>query len=349
MNDQDIGRNIQEARYKRGLNQAQLGDAIALDRTAISRIENGTRAVTASELTRMVEILGVDVADVLKPAPDLPRLATTTRLLMRAGAVDPDDFPQLQWFLDIYSRLAKIVGQGDMEPLEPRILRLPPSQGGELAARRLRSRLGLNPEEPVRRLSEVANKLRLFVVAARLPSRSRVAGCLVMADGSPGAVLVNSNHPPARQRFTLAHEIGHSVLDNEGRARACDTTGSPRPGPRPVDELRADVFASSFLLPKRAVDSFVAKAPVSYDRISSLEEDYGVSHAATLSRLRALRAISDAEARVLRKMAPPLTHDQSPPPFRRVSETIAHLLTDEYGPEAGGPWGEVVPDAEVVP
>jgi transcriptional regulator with XRE-family HTH domain len=44
----DIGARIAGARERAGLTQAQLAGEVDLDRSAISKIENGTRRVSAS-------------------------------------------------------------------------------------------------------------------------------------------------------------------------------------------------------------------------------------------------------------------------------------------------------------
>jgi ribosome-binding protein aMBF1 (putative translation factor) len=44
--DIEIGQNVQRARYRRGWTQADLAAAVALDRSTVSRIEQGRRSPT---------------------------------------------------------------------------------------------------------------------------------------------------------------------------------------------------------------------------------------------------------------------------------------------------------------
>ncbi|MEV6981638.1 helix-turn-helix transcriptional regulator [Sphaerisporangium sp. NPDC051017] len=53
-----IGQRITEARHRKGLTQAQLAVAISIDRSALAKIENGSRRVTALELSRIADTLG---------------------------------------------------------------------------------------------------------------------------------------------------------------------------------------------------------------------------------------------------------------------------------------------------
>jgi len=73
----DIGQNVQRARYLRGLTQIDVAAAIGVDRTAVSRIEAGTRSVAATELLALAELLAVPIAELLKAAPAPPRCAET--------------------------------------------------------------------------------------------------------------------------------------------------------------------------------------------------------------------------------------------------------------------------------
>jgi hypothetical protein len=87
---------------------------------------------------------------------------------------------------------------------------------------------------------------------------------------SPGAYEINVNaaHPETRQRFTLAHELGHFVyhrdllgegLDDDRAYRS--TKGgrffNPRIGQR--EETQADTFAANLLMPYRLIEALRAE------------------------------------------------------------------------------------------
>ena len=65
INDQDVGRNIRDLRVDRQMTQADLARRLYLDRTAVSRIERGHRAVTTLELTSIARALGVDIVSLV--------------------------------------------------------------------------------------------------------------------------------------------------------------------------------------------------------------------------------------------------------------------------------------------
>ena len=62
---QGIGRNIQDIRKSRGMNQGQLADAAGVDRAYISLVENGKQNLTLAALVRLSEALSVPVSGVI--------------------------------------------------------------------------------------------------------------------------------------------------------------------------------------------------------------------------------------------------------------------------------------------
>ncbi len=59
-------------------------------------------------------------------------------------------------------------------------------------------------------------------------------------------ILFSDLVPPARQRFTIAHELGHIILGHVGKHRLCNR--EPSRGDSPIEQA-ANVFASRLLAP----------------------------------------------------------------------------------------------------
>ncbi len=99
-------------------------------------------------------------------------------------------------------------------------------------------------------------------------------------DGSQSPlVLVNSQAPADRCRFSLAHELGHLVLHSA-------------PGPGPEQERQADAFASAYLMPAADIRRELAGG-VDLARLMELKGRWRVSMAALLRRARDLNAITE--------------------------------------------------------
>ena len=91
------------------------------------------------------------------------------------------------------------------------------------------------------------------------------------------AIGVNSNHSVVRQRFSIAHELGHFLLGHDHEHIIDDTFDKPTD-----KEQEANKFASEILMPSEMLKRDISKDE--YD-ISSLANRYKVSEQAMSIRL----------------------------------------------------------------
>ncbi len=71
------------------------------------------------------------------------------------------------------------------------------------------------------------------------------SGMTVMFNGAP-VILVAANEPRERQRFTIAHELGHILLGHVGQYKLVNR--EPSKNDNPIEQ-EANVFASRLLAP----------------------------------------------------------------------------------------------------
>jgi Zn-dependent peptidase ImmA (M78 family) len=120
-------------------------------------------------------------------------------------------------------------------------------------ARALLTEFGINeaPIDPV----QLAEKLGVLVVPQDMPGD--VSGMLLRRDGEQ-VIGVNQKHHPNRQRFTVAHELGHLrlhrgrplILDTDTRVNFRDTVSSMATD---REEMEANRFAAALLAPEPMV------------------------------------------------------------------------------------------------
>lgn len=107
---------------------------------------------------------------------------------------------------------------------------------------------------------------------------------LMQTREGPVAILVNEGHSLVRQRFSIAHEVGHWVLER------APVTHELRPiaarGRRAYDELEriCDYFATCLLMPRNWIDHRVEWSMTN----GELTKAFDVSMPAMLRRLREL-------------------------------------------------------------
>ena len=108
---------------------------------------------------------------------------------------------------------------------------------------------------------------------------------------------INALHAPNRQRFTLAHELGHVRLHDRELIRTVHVDrGSLRrdalaaEGVDPI-EIEANAFAAEFLMPTHLLISALERHPVDLEddkAVATLAKRFRVSDAAMRYRLNSL-------------------------------------------------------------
>jgi Zn-dependent peptidase ImmA (M78 family) len=135
----------------------------------------------------------------------------------------------------------------------------------------------------------LAAELGFKVVYKPLRDDQDISG-FYLREGAETVIGINRAHPPVRQRFTLAHEIGHALLDRGGtmhidRAfKLRDARSSMAIDP---EEVAANAFAAELLMPENEVREAVAGGlDISDDRaLRDLAAQFGVSQQAFMFRL----------------------------------------------------------------
>lgn len=143
--------------------------------------------------------------------------------------------------------------------------------------------------------SRIARHLGLQVVLA--PAQEGLSGFLLVDHSTGNRVIgVNAAHHVHRQRFTLAHEIGHHVLEHEGRLHIDEDRKISLNARSPLsstgensDEVEANAFAAELLMPEQFLrNDLRVLRPYQGDDdklIRELAKKYKVSVAAMTFRL----------------------------------------------------------------
>lgn len=127
--------------------------------------------------------------------------------------------------------------------------------------------------------------------------------------GNLSVIVVGTSWPGDRQRFTVAHELGHLVL--EGRlAEAIDR------------EMACDRFAGAFLAPEPQVKELMGEHRTSLEvnEMHFLKHKFGLSIAAWSHRAHDLGIVRDAEYRRFRRMLVAQGWDRTEPGDEYPSE-----------------------------
>lgn len=162
-------------------------------------------------------------------------------------------------------------------------------------AQRLLSAAGVNePPVPIDRLVSLAGA----VVSYQPFDADDISGLLYRTDDAAAVIGVNSNNVKVRQRFTIAHELGHLhlherqdlILDRHVQVNFRDATSSTASN---QEEIEANQFASELLMPREFLEhslkSLMAGRPLSdSDLVRRLAGRFEVSQQAMEFRLASL-------------------------------------------------------------
>lgn len=166
------------------------------------------------------------------------------------------------------------------------------ADGAQQEARRLLDRFGYDLPVGVEAI------VRALGITIRMqPLEESVSGMLVVKDGR-AIIGVNESHHPNRQRFSIAHELGHYLLHRKVSNVFVDAVyfrdeesseGNKR------QEIEANAFAAELLMPERVIhEHFTAQFMDDVDEmaIRRMAGRFSVSPQALTIRLTALGLIT---------------------------------------------------------
>lgn len=145
-------------------------------------------------------------------------------------------------------------------------------------------------------LEAVCDVLEIDVMYTPDLEEQGISGMIVKRKHERPKVYVNAQDSPNRQRFTLAHEVGHFVERmTEAKDREFSFTDR-RGGGYDLHEFYADQFAGALLMPK---DSVAEISPsFDYRDALSVSLNFDVSFSAASKRLERLRKQKEITSRI---------------------------------------------------
>lgn len=299
INMEELGQRLRDAREKRGLNQSDAAEIIGVSRTTVVAIEKGERRVKAIELAKLASAYGRDVSDFLLNNSHYNLADIQFRAPEELTADEEFAEDTRREFVELcqhYFELEKLMGveANYNYPRPYSVQHLSIHQAAEVIASKERIRLGLDdkPIHDLRDLLENEVGLRVFF----LPMPTDIAGMYFYTDMLGGCIAINRKHPAERQRWSLAHEYNHFLVDRYQTDITIFHSGGYVI--KSSSERIADAFAKYFLLPQSSVTMrFEALASESGGRLSpaglcTIANEFGVSVEAMVNRLEGERLIA---------------------------------------------------------
>lgn len=289
-----IGARIRQARLAAGFALRELAARCGVSAMAISKYERGAISPSSEVLLALSKALGVRIeyffrehAVALKEVAyrkhaDLPEKGKR-RIL--ADALDQlERWLALEEFIPTHWSIEFQMPSG----LPARIESLDQI---EAAASAVRATWKLG-NSAIPDLIDTLELHGIKVFTTAIDGGEKFDGLSANANGKPVIIVAGGGHSPGdRQRFTLAHELGHLVL--RGRlARAVD------------EEKACHRFAGAFLVPKDSMLRLLGRERTWIEprELQLLKEEWGLSMAGLMLRARDLAILSRATASQLWKL-----------------------------------------------
>lgn len=277
------------AREATGLTQAELAAALSRltkDRSTrisqgyVSRVESGALGLSGTRLDQFAAVLEC-APDLLVAEAKVWALGDGCSYQRRRASTRASALRRLHARLNLLRlHLGRLAAATDRPWPSFNIVstRVGGAVSPEDAVRTVRSALNVptGPVASVIRLVEQAGALVL-----RLPLGLReVDAASLHPPGEAPLFVVNSDAPSDRQRFTLAHELGHATCI------PADRFADP--------EDIADRFASELLMPSLDVAADLRAAPLTLVRLRQLKQTWRVSAAALTRRAHDLGVVTES-------------------------------------------------------
>lgn len=279
-----IGPRLKQARKANRLSQRDLADKVGISAMAISKYERGLDTPSSGVLLRLAQALEVSLDFLFRPQTISVQLkAYRKHAALRVKSQEAIRL-RIQGWLERYLEVENLFTGEDLEVFLP-VYRIKSIGEAETAAQKLREdwNLGLAPIENLTQVLEDQG-----VKVGLVSGFDHFDACTFMADDIP-VIVSKMEITGDRQRFNLAHELGHLTLE---LAKGLDA------------EAAANRFAGAFLVPEETARFELGHHRTTLDvrELHILKHKFGLSMQAWIFRAKDLGIISsNAAARLFQR------------------------------------------------
>ncbi len=321
-----LGNRIQRARKALGLSLRDLAEQIALSHAAIKKYEDNEVIPSSDILIKLANALHVRVEYFFRP-----ERFTLKNIQYRKHADMPERHLEeiTAKILDQVERRVELESLFPTAPVQAFVVKNLPKivnhiEEIEKLADQVRNQWSLG-FDPIPDLIDIFEERGIKVFEIDNEQYPKIDGLYAEVNGMP-VVVMGDHRPGDRQRFTLAHELGHLLLDKR-LAAGLDI------------ENCCNRFAGAFLLPKSSLINILGEHRNSIEpqELNLLKQEYGISMTSILHRAEEIGIISNNLYRQLRGEFNERGWSKKEPGKRYPKERmhifeqmIFHALAEEY-------------------
>lgn len=278
-----LGERLKLARLMARLSQQELAEQAGVSKMAISKYENNQMIPSSEVLLELAQALDVRIEFLLRQAPQLNIQPTYRKHGRMAARAEQAIIAEIQEWLERYLAVEAFFPDEQIRTFsQPEGFPYPVASldDAERAAEKLRDAWQLG-RDPIENLTELLEGRGIKVGLVK--GDDRFDACTFWVNKTLPVIAVKQGTAGDRERFNLAHELGHLMLDL----------------PPDIDEEKAAYrFAAAFLVPEEVARVELGQARHSLDpyELLLLKQKYGMSMAAWVYRAKDLGILSDNDA-----------------------------------------------------
>jgi Zn-dependent peptidase ImmA (M78 family) len=288
-----------------------------MSQAALSKAENGLTVLSPDKLAAVADVLGYPRR--LFDWPDEPvGLGPSGFYHRKQSGLGKTSLLRIEADVSLLlMQVRRLEASVEIEPA----FRLPILDSEEYEPEEAASKVRaswLIPDGPVPDVIRAVERAGIVVVRRDLET-PKISGLSVRPPNGLPVIILNTGMPPARERFTVLHELGHLVMHQI---------------PSDDGEREADRFAAEFLMPARLISPYLAGLNI--QRAVQLKQYWKASMASIIRTAHRLGKIDDRRYKSLQVQMSQLGYRRDEPAepqaeTPRILPSMIDLHRDEHG------------------
>ncbi|GIV60062.1 helix-turn-helix domain-containing protein [Rhodocaloribacter litoris] len=276
-----IPARIKQARRRRGLSLRAVAERAGISHVAVSKYEKGELTPDSQMLIRLAQALEVKPSYLLRPTI-VGEIEPAFRKRVALGKkAQRKIIEEVRDWLERYLTLLSIAEEEPLQFRYPRGFPRTVASGEDVeeAAQALREAWGAGTD-PIENLTDLIEQHHILVGTVDAPEEFDALTFRVHTNGEVPVIVTRKDITGDRQRYNLAHELGHLML----RVQDLD------------EEKACHRFAGAFLAPREALlrDLGHRRHSLSLRELHLLKHRYGISMQALIRRALELDIITNS-------------------------------------------------------
>ena len=278
----EIGKNLKRVRLLKNLSLEKAGKLLNMSAPAIAKYEKGEIVPNSQKIIEFSNAYGVKSIEFLK-SYNVPQMNFSSfRKRKRLKGKNLELLKEI--IQDEVSKYLEVINMSTLrDNIKIQKYKCSNIEDAENAANDFRNNIEISNIQPISDLINILENLGIVIIQIKNYNNrfDDFDGLSEIVNNIPIIVILDDIKDGARERFTIAHELGHLILKIDDKN---------------LDEEKlCNRFASALLMPKKAITNEfgISRNKISFYELKAFKNEYKVSYSAIAYRLKDLKIISE--------------------------------------------------------